>query len=93
MPIVTVFWLAVGILGAVVPCFCWRYKHRLTVQVAIVTTAICCYTFWLLAFLTQLNPLVGPQMSNELAAHIRRVWSVSARPETLDDDADCFPVY
>ena len=28
-------------------------------------------------------------MSNELAAHIRRVWSVSARPEGLDDDADC----
>ena len=43
-------------------------------------------TSWLLAFLTQLNPLVGPQMNNALAAHIRRVWSVSERPEGLSED-------
>ncbi len=30
---------------------------------------------WLIAFLAQLNPLFGPDVSNALAAHMRRAWS------------------
>lgn len=29
---------------------------------------------WLLAFLTQLNPLMGPYIPTDVAAHIRRAW-------------------
>ncbi|XP_003383910.1 PREDICTED: V-type proton ATPase subunit e 2-like [Amphimedon queenslandica] len=77
LPIVTIFWLAVALVGIFVPCFFWKYKHRLTLQVSIVTTAVCLYTFWLLAFLAQLNPLTGPQLEEDLAHHIRQVWGAS----------------
>lgn len=29
---------------------------------------------WLIAFLAQLNPLFGPEVKNDLAAHMRRAW-------------------
>lgn len=29
---------------------------------------------WLIAFLAQLNPLFGPEVSNEVAGHMRKVW-------------------
>lgn len=43
------------------------------------------YISWLFAYLTQLNPLVGPAINANAAAHIRRVWASSAPPEGLND--------
>ena len=31
----------------------------------IVVTAVCCYLFWLLVFLHQLNPLIKPELSRK----------------------------
>ena len=33
-----------------------------------------CPLSWLIAFLAQLNPLVGPNIPNAIAGHIRRAW-------------------
>ena len=75
LPTVTLFWMIVGI---VLPAglFVLRGKyHAGLIQTMLVTTAICCYLFWLVAFLVQLNPLVGPILGKEELEHIARQWN------------------
>ena len=30
---------------------------------------------WLIAFLAQINPLIGPTVKNTIAGHMRKAWS------------------
>ncbi len=39
---------------------------------------------WLVAFLTQLNPLIGPNVHTGVAAHIRREWNGFGDQENID---------
>ena len=41
-----------------------------------------------MAFLTQFNPLVGPQIDFDVAAHMRRVWSISAPPPNAPEECE-----
>ncbi|EDO34244.1 predicted protein [Nematostella vectensis] len=68
--VVTVFWV---IVGAVVPCFI-RGNNKRLIQTMLVLTAICCWLFWLCAYLSQLNPLIGPMMPAETLHDIMKEW-------------------
>ena len=75
LPSVTAFWL---IIGVVLPgvLFVLRGKYNAgIIQTMLVTTAICCYLFWLIAFLVQLNPLIGPILKSHELEHIARQWN------------------
>ncbi|XP_052770590.1 V-type proton ATPase subunit e 1-like [Mya arenaria] len=73
--VVTIFW---GFIGVVCPIltglFMRKSPNRGIVQIMFVMTAVCCYLFWLCAFLFQINPLVGPQLESNLIRTMQYEW-------------------
>jgi len=69
--VVTMFWLLVAIIGFVVS---YRYEERGIIRCCVILTAVCCYLAWLVTFLMQLNPLVGPRASQKIIYGIMTYW-------------------
>ncbi|KHN75865.1 V-type proton ATPase subunit e [Toxocara canis] len=73
IPLVSVsaFWLIVGAGGPfVVP----KGPNKGIIQTMIVLTAACCWLFWILVYLHQLNPLIGPQLPVKTIKWISEKW-------------------
>ena len=75
LPSVTGFWLIIGVVLPAVLCVLKGKYNAGLIQTMLVTTAICCYLFWLVSFLMQLNPLIGPILNKETLEQIARQWN------------------
>ena len=68
--VVSLFWFGVG---AVIPWFI-KGPNRSTIRTMIALTAVCCWLFWLIAYMSQLNPIIGPTVTEENYNAIRSEW-------------------
>ncbi|KAI6207119.1 hypothetical protein M3Y94_00993400 [Aphelenchoides besseyi] len=51
------------------------------IQTMIILTAVCCHLFWIIVYLHQLNPLIGPQIPVKTIWWINQQWGhVEAKP-------------
>jgi len=64
-----------GGIGGVLPFFLPAHEHLKLVQMMIRTTAILCYSMWLITYWAQTNPLFGPQLSNSTMMLMKKEWS------------------
>ncbi|XP_046386242.1 V-type proton ATPase subunit e-like [Ischnura elegans] len=69
--ILTLFWLVVGcVLPFVIP----KGPNRGLLQVILMLTAACCWIFWFCCYLAQMNPLIGPKLSNRTLILMAKQW-------------------
>ncbi|KAK2162967.1 hypothetical protein NP493_1494g00012 [Ridgeia piscesae] len=69
--VMTLFWGLIGLIG---PFIIPKGPNRWVVQVMIVMTCVCCWLFWAITFLAQLNPLFGPMLEKKVVYLMQDVW-------------------
>ncbi|CAL4075499.1 unnamed protein product, partial [Meganyctiphanes norvegica] len=78
--IITVFW---AIIGGVLPFVLGRGPNKGVIQVVLVITACTCWLFWLLAYMHQINPLIGPNLHNTTAIALKYLWDGTLNRDDL----------
>ncbi|XP_043283672.1 V-type proton ATPase subunit e 2-like isoform X2 [Venturia canescens] len=71
---VIIFTLLWGVVGIVLPFLLPKGPNRGILQVVLILTALTCWLFWLCCYMTQMNPLIGPQLANSTLLMISREW-------------------
>jgi V-type H+-transporting ATPase subunit e len=71
MGIISLVWLAIGGIG---PFLVPKGAYKGVYQTMIVTVAVCCWLHWFLTYMSQLNPLMGPQLTTAQIQFMQWVW-------------------
>ncbi|XP_047114856.1 V-type proton ATPase subunit e 2-like [Schistocerca piceifrons] len=72
---IIVFTAIWGVVGIVLPFVVPKGPNRGVLQVVLMLTAATCWLFWLCCYMAQMNPLIGPKISNTTLAIMATQWS------------------
>jgi len=67
----TLIWLGVG---AVAPYFVPPGPNKKLIQVCLGLTGACCWLFWLCCYMSQMNPLLGPELDTKARFAMKAYW-------------------
>lgn len=68
-----IFWTFVwGFVGIGLKSFIPQGPHQGLIQTGLSITAAACYLLWVCAYMSQMNPLFGPQLNNLTLALLSR---------------------
>ncbi|KAB7498796.1 V-type proton ATPase subunit e 2 [Armadillidium nasatum] len=74
--LVTVFWAAIAIIIPVASFF-KNIPNKGVVSVVAAITGFCCWLFWALCYMHQMNPLIGPLLENTTIIALMDIWDTS----------------
>ncbi|KAK8390182.1 hypothetical protein O3P69_013033 [Scylla paramamosain] len=83
--VVTAFF---GVVGLVLPFIVGRGPNKGVIQVVLSITAASCWLFWLLAYMHQMNPLIGPQLHNTTVIALQYLWDNNLNLTELESTTD-----
>ena len=64
-----------GIIGGVLPKLVPKnWPYRGVTQVALALIGVCCWLFWLCCYMSQMNPLIGPILSQRSLIAAKVFW-------------------
>jgi len=69
--VVTAFWAVIGI---VCPLVFGKGPNKGVTQTVLVISAVSCWLFWLLCYMHQMNPLIGPALSKDSFFAVKYIW-------------------
>ncbi|KAH8247420.1 hypothetical protein KR038_003952 [Drosophila bunnanda] len=68
---ITIFWFLFAVIGYVIS---FRYEERGVIRCCAIMTAVCCYLAWLVTFLMQMNPMIGPRADQKIIFGMMSYW-------------------
>ncbi|KAH8293660.1 hypothetical protein KR054_002619 [Drosophila jambulina] len=71
---VTLFWLLFAVVGCIVSCW---FEEGSVIRCCAIMTAVCCYLAWVVTFVMQLNPMIGPRASQKVIFGMMSYWQNS----------------
>lgn len=71
--------------GIILPFIVAKGPNKGVTQVVLVITASTCWLFWLLCYMHQMNPLIGPQLHNTTILALKYLWDGTITLDELDN--------
>ncbi|EDV93838.1 V-type proton ATPase subunit e [Drosophila grimshawi] len=81
LSIFTTFWIVFAIVGWLIALF---FEERSLIRCCVLLTAVCCWIAWLITFLMQMNPLIGPRTDQRIILGMVSYWQNSYIHSELD---------
>ncbi|XP_065220977.1 V-type proton ATPase subunit e-like isoform X2 [Planococcus citri] len=69
--LVSAFW---GVVGIVLPFYTPKGPNRGIFQLILMLTGATCWLFWLCCYMAQMNPLIGPKLTNNTLILMDAAW-------------------
>uniref|UniRef100_R4G8H4 V-type proton ATPase subunit n=1 Tax=Rhodnius prolixus TaxID=13249 RepID=R4G8H4_RHOPR len=69
--VITAFWF---VIGFIVPCFIPKGPNKGVIISTLTLTAVCAWLFWLVNYMAQMNPLIGPALKKKTIMMMAEEW-------------------